>query len=75
MDRQAGTSKYPIVGRQLAQVQNPIVDRLAAQANDQLDTKQEIQWISKPICETYLDQLVGPSEASLPGQPALGPQR
>ena len=73
MDHQAGTSKYPIVGRQLAQAKNPIVDHLAAQTNDQLDTKQEIQWISKPIHETYLDQLVGPSEAALPGQPTLGP--
>ena len=73
VDRQASTSKYPIVGQQLAQAQNPIVDHLAAQTNDQLDTKQEIQWIGKPIHETYLDQLVGPSEAALPGQPALGP--
>ena len=73
VDHQAGMSKYPIVGRQLAQAQNPIVDHLAAQTNDQLDTKQEIQWIGKPIHETYLDQLVGPSEAALPGQPALGP--
>ena len=54
------------------------MDRLAAQTNDQLDTKQEIQWVGKPIRETYLDQLVGrqvgppPSEAALPGQPALG---
>ena len=72
VDRQAITSKYPIVGQQLAQAKNPIVDRLAAQTNDQLDTKQEIQWVGKPIRETYLDQLVGPSEAALPGQPALG---
>ena len=61
------------MGRQLAQVKNPIVDHLAAQTNDQLDAKQEIQWIGKPICETYLNQLVSPSEAALPGQPALGP--
>ena len=47
MDHQAGTSKYPIVGRQLAQAKNPIVDHLVAQTNSQLDTKQEIQWISK----------------------------
>ena len=59
VDRQAVTSKYPIVGRQLVQAKNPIVDRLAAQTNDQLDTKQEIQWVGKPIRETYLDQLVG----------------
>ena len=78
VDRQAVTSKYPIVGRQLVQAKIPIVDCLAAQTNDQLDTKQEIQWVGKPIRETYLDQLVGrqvgppPSEAVLPGQPALG---
>ena len=72
VDRQAITSKYPIVGQQLAQAKNPIVDRLAGQTNDQLDTIQEIQWVGKPIHETYLDQLVGPSEAALPGQPALG---
>ena len=56
--------------------------RLAAQMNDQLDTKQEIQWVVRPTTpETYLDQLVGhpigppppppPSEAALPGQPVL----
>ena len=72
VDRQADTSKYPIVDRQLVPVRKPVVDRQSAQANDQLEIKQEIQWISKPICETYLDQLVGPSEAALPGQPALG---
>ena len=72
VDRQAIMSKYPIVGWQLAQAKNPIVDRLAAQTNDQLDTKQEIQWVGKPIHETYLNQLVSPSEAALPGQPALG---
>ena len=50
---------------------------LAAQTNDQLDTKQEIQWVVRPTHETYLDQLVGhpvgppPSEAALPGQPVL----
>ena len=72
VDRQAVPSKYPIVGQQLVQAKNPIVDRLAAQMNDQLDTKQEIQWISRPIRETYLSQLVDrtvgppPSEAALP---------
>ena len=79
VDRQAVPSKYPIVGRQPVQAKNPIVDRLAVQTNDQLDIRQEIQWISKPIRETYLCQLVDrtvgppPSEAALPGQPALGP--
>ena len=39
---------------------NCIVGRLAAQTNDQLDTKQEIQWVIRPTTpETYLDQLVG----------------
>ena len=71
--RPVQSKKYPIVGWQLAQAKNPIVDCLAAQTNDQLDTKQEIQWIGKPIRETYLDQLVSPSEAALPSQPALGP--
>ena len=57
---------------------NCIVGHLAAQMNDQLDTKQEIQWVISP--KTYLNQLVGhpivppppPSEAALPGQPVLG---
>ena len=74
-DHHAVTSKYPIVGRQLFQAKNPIVDCLAAQTNDQLDTKQKKQWVISP--ETYLDRLVGhqgppPSEAALPGQPILG---
>ena len=75
VDHEVATSKYPIVGQQPVQSKNPIVDRLAAQTNDQLDTKQEIQWVVSP--ETYLDQLVGrpvgppPSEAALPGQPVL----
>ena len=72
MDRQADTPHYPSVHRQPAPVRKPIVHRQPAQANDQLEIKQEIQWISKLIRETYLDQLVGPSEAALPRQPALG---
>ena len=76
VDHQVVTSKYPIVGQQLVQAKNPIVGHLAAQMNDQVDIKQEIQWVSKLIHETYLDRLVGhqgpsPSEAALPGQPAL----
>ena len=71
VDRQADPSKYPIVGQHLVQAKNPTVDRQATQPNDQLDTKPEIQWVGKPIRETYLDQLVGLSEAALPGQPAL----
>ena len=60
---------------------NCIVGHLAAQTNDQLDTKQEIQWVVRPTTpKTYLDQLVGRpvgpppplSEAALPGQPVLG---
>ena len=72
MDRQPVMSKYPIVGRQPVQAKNAIVDRLAAQTNDQLDIKQEIQWVVRPTSpETYLDQLVGrqdpsPSETALP---------
>ena len=76
VDRQAAPSKYPIAGRYPVQAKPPIVDRLAAQTNDQLDSKQRIQWIVSP--EAYLDQLVGrqggplPSEAVLPRQPVLG---
>ena len=75
VDHQAVPSKYPIVGWHPVQAKNPIVDCLAVQTNDQLDTKQKIQWVVSP--ETYLDQLVGrqdppPSEAALPGQPILG---
>ena len=56
---------------------NCIVGHLSGQPDDQLDTKQEIQWVVRPTHETYLDQLVGrqvgptPSEAALPGQPVL----
>ena len=78
VDHQAVTSKYLTVGWQLVQSKNPIVDCLATQTNDQLDTKQEIQWVGISP-KTYLDQLVGhpvgppppPSEAALPGQPVL----
>ena len=66
--------------RSNTQSKNCIVGRLAAQTNDQLDTKQEIQWVIRPTHETYLDQLVGrpvgpppPSEAALPGQSVLSP--
>ena len=73
VDRQAVPSKYPIVGRQPVQAKLPTVDRLVAQTNDQLDSKQRIQWVISP--ETYFDRLVGPqgppSEAALPGPPAL----
>ena len=72
VDRQADTSKYPSVDRQPVPASKSIVDRQSAQANNQLEIKQEIQWIGKPIRETYLNQLVGPSEAALPGQPTLG---
>ena len=79
VDRQAALSKYLIVGRHLVQAKPPTVDHLVAQTNDQLDSKQRIQWVVSP--ETYLDQLVGqqggplPSEAVLPGQPTLGSWR
>ena len=72
VDWQADMSKYPVVDRQPVPARKPIVDRQSAQANDQLEIKQEIQWFGKPIRETYLNQLVGPSEAALPSQPALG---
>ena len=59
---------------------NCIVSCLAAQTNNQLDTKQEIQWVIRPTHKTYLDWLVGhpvgpppPSEAALPSQPVLSP--
>ena len=63
--RQVHTSKYP-------------ADRQSARPNDQLEIKQEIQSIGKPIPAAYLSQLVDrpvdlppPSEAVLPGQPVL----
>ena len=64
--QQARTPKYP-------------ADRQSARPNDQLEIKQEIQSIGKPIPAAYLSQLVDrpvdlppPSEAVLPGQPILG---
>ena len=75
---QADTAKQHTVDRQAipskpVQAKLPTVDRLAAQTNNQLDNKQRIQWVVSP--ETYLDRLVGPqgppSEAALPGLPAL----
>ena len=64
--RQADMSKYP-------------VDRQSARPNDQLEIKQRIQSIGKPIPAAYLSQLVDrpmdlppPSEAVLPRQPVLG---
>ena len=66
MHRQVDTSKYP-------------ADRQSARPNDQLEIKQEIQSIGKPIPAAYLSQLVDqpidlppPSEAVLPRQPVLG---
>ena len=74
VDHQVVPSKYLIVGRQPVQAKTPIVDHLVAQTNDQIDIKQKLQWVVSP--ETYLDRLVGPqgppSEAALPGPPALG---
>ena len=75
MYRQA---EHPIAHRQAAQARKPIVHWQPVQANDQLEFKQEIQWIGKPIHAAYLSQLVDrpvnppPSEAVLPGQPILG---
>ena len=76
--RQADTSEHPTVDRQPALARKLNVYRQSAQPNDQLEFKQEIQWIGKPIPAAYLSQLVDrsvdppPSEAVLPGQPALG---
>ena len=63
--------------RHKSQSKNCIVGRLAVQANDHIDTKQEKLWVIRPTHETYLDQLVGhplgppPPEAAFPmiGQP------
>ena len=78
VDRQADTPHYPSVHQQPAPVRKPNVHRLPAQVANQLEFKQEIQWI-KPIPAAYLSQLVDRpvdppplSEAVLPGQPALG---
>ena len=70
--QQADTCKHPTVDWQPAQARKSTVHRQSAQPNDQLEIKQEILWISKPIHTAYLDQLVSPSEAALPSQPALG---
>ena len=66
MHRQVHTSKYP-------------ADWQSARPNDQLQIKQEIQSIGKPIPAAYLSQLVDrpvdlppPSEAVLPRQPVFG---
>ena len=76
--RQVHTSKYT-VDRQPALAQKSNAHRQSVQPNDQLEFKQEIQSIGKPIPAAYLSQLVGrpvdllsPSEAVLPGQPVLG---
>ena len=77
-DRQADTPHYPIAHRQVAQARKPIAHLQSAHANDQLEFKQEIQWIGKPIPAAYLSQLVDwpvdppPSEAVLPRLPILG---
>ena len=77
-DWQAATSKYSIGDRQAVQARKPNVHHLPAQVANQLEFKQEIQWISKPIPAAYLSQLVDrpvdpppPSEAVLPSQPTL----
>ena len=56
-----------------------LTDRQPTRPNDQLEIKQEIHSIGKPIPAAYLSQLVDrpvdlppPSEAVLPGQPILG---
>ena len=67
--RQADT--HPTVDQQAAPARNRIAHQQSVQLNDQLGNKQEIRRIGKPIHPTYLDQLVGPSEAVLAHQPAL----
>ena len=58
--------------RHKSRSKNSIVGRLAVQANNHIDTKQEKLWVIRPTHETYLDQLVGrplgppPPEAALP---------
>ena len=76
--RQADTYKHT-VDRQPALARKSNAHRQSAQPNDQLEFKQEIQSIGKPIPAAYLSQLVDrpvdlppPSEAVLPGQPVLG---
>ena len=76
--RQADTSKY-VVDRQAAQAKIRIAHRQSVQPNDQLESKQEILRIGKPIHSAYLSQLVDrpvdlppPSEAVLARQPVLG---
>ena len=76
--RQVHTSKYT-VDRQTALARKSNTHQQSAQPNDQLEFKQEIQSIGKPIPTAYLGQLVGrpvdlppPSEAVLPGQHVLG---
>ena len=76
--RQVHTSKST-VDRQPALARKSNTHWQSAQPNDQLEFKQEIQSIGKPIPTAYLSQLVDrpvdllpPSEAVLPGQPVLG---
>ena len=78
-DRQAAMPKHSIGDQQAVQARKPNVHHLPAQVADQLEFKQEIQWIGQPIPAAYLSQLVDqpvnpppPSEAVLPGQPTLG---
>ena len=76
--RQADMYKHT-VDQQPALARKSNAHRQSAQPNDQLEFKQEIQTIGKPIPAAYLSQLVDrpvdlppPSEAVLPGQPVLG---
>ena len=76
--RQADTYKYT-VDRQPALARRSNAHRQSAQPNDQLEIKQEIQGIGKPIPAAYLSQLVDrpvdlhpPSEAVL-GSPEIAP--
>ena len=63
-----------IVDRQPALVRKSNAHRQSAQPNDQLEFKQEIQSIGKPIPAAYLSQLVDrPVDLHPPSEAVLGP--
>ena len=71
--RQADTYKHT-VDRQPALARKSNAHRQSAQPNDQLEIKQEIQGIGKPIPAAYLSQLVDrPVDLHPPSEAVLGP--
>ena len=71
--RQADTYKHT-VDRQPALARRSNAHRQSAQPNDQLEIKQEIQGIGKPIPAAYLSQLVDrPVDLHPPSEAVLGP--